>query len=301
MLHTNKDKLPVISVQGTVANASGRERDIVDFNGNPYLLAGKGGICYNVKIGDPAFNWVGDHIEPGVSTILSEDKRYGPANSGYNFHACIGNKAKVVTGDAKGAFGTVIGFHGGLEHVMIDFPDSVLESLNMDDTFLIKTCGQGLELNDYPDIRICNLDPMLLLSLGAHDSQKKIEIPVTKKIPAVLMGSGIGLPTTLSGDCDIMTSDESLISEYDLSTLRLGDIVAIEDYDHRYGRCYKKDAISIGIVVHTDSRISGHGPGVTTIMTSGKPCILPIIDSNANIANVLNIGRKVCQTHASSL
>ena len=40
----------------------------IDRDGVPFVLPGTGGIAYNVKVGDPAFGWAGDHIEPGVST-----------------------------------------------------------------------------------------------------------------------------------------------------------------------------------------------------------------------------------------
>ena len=39
-------------------------------------------------------------------------------------YSCVGNEAKVVSGDAKGAIGYVIGHHGGSEHVIVDFPKS---------------------------------------------------------------------------------------------------------------------------------------------------------------------------------
>ncbi|MGY5855259.1 MAG: DUF4438 domain-containing protein, partial [Candidatus Thorarchaeota archaeon] len=50
-----------------------------------------------------------------------------------------------------------------------------------------------------------------------------------------------------------------------------------------------KDAVSVGIVVHSDCVISGHGPGVTTLFTSTKGIIEPVIDSGANIASILKL------------
>jgi len=65
--------------------------------------------------------------------------------------------------------------------------------------------------------------------------------------------------------------------------------VAILDADHSYGRIYKKGAISIGIVVHTNCVTSGHGPGVTTLFTSSTGKITPRIDAKANIASILKL------------
>ncbi|MEM2342294.1 MAG: DUF4438 domain-containing protein [Candidatus Bathyarchaeia archaeon] len=48
-------------------------------------------------------------------------------------------------------------------------------------------------------------------------------------------------------------------------------------------------AVTIGIIVHTDCIISGHDPGVTTLLTSKNGKILPRIDPDANIAKILKL------------
>ena len=50
-----------------------------------------------------------------------------------NVLACIGNEAIVVKGDAKGEKGVVVGKHGGIEHVMADFPPEIMEKLVIED------------------------------------------------------------------------------------------------------------------------------------------------------------------------
>jgi hypothetical protein len=103
------------------------------------------------------------------------------------------------------------------------------------------------------------------------------------------MGSGLGDIQVYSGDYDIQLFDKDIVEEYHLDDLRLGDIVAIINADHTYGRIYRSGAISIGVVVHTDCVLAGHGPGVTTIMTSSEGKIKPVVDPNANIAKVLKL------------
>ena len=71
----------------------------------------------------------------------------------------------------------------------------------------------------------------------------------------------------------------------------VGGIVAIMDADHSYGRIFKSGAVSIGVVVHSDSRVSGHGPGVATLMTSPGGKIVPRIDKRANIMTMLKLKR----------
>jgi hypothetical protein len=71
--------------------------------------------------------------------------------------------------------------------------------------------------------------------------------------------------------------------------LRLGDIVAITDADHSYGRIYKQGAISVGIVVYTNCVSSCYGPEVTTFFTSSTGKIIPKVDAKANIASIFRL------------
>jgi len=292
MLKTNKEKVIIMGAQGTVASAKSRDRHHVDASGNPFLVPGVGGISYNVKVGHPAFGWAGDHFEPCVSTILDEAKRFDPPNAGYHFFSCVGNEARIISGDAKGDKGIVTGYHGGREHVMMDFSDETLEKLTFDDKILVRGYGQGLRLLDYPDIHLYNLDPKLLEQLGVVERKKHIEVPVAAVVPGELMGSGIGQVTMGQGDYDIMTTDKKLIKKLGLHKLRLGDFVCIQNHDNVYGSSYREGAVTIGIIVHGDANLAGHGPGVTTLITSAKPIIKPVMEKKANIADILKIGIK---------
>jgi hypothetical protein len=226
-----------------------------------------------------------------VSFTADTKKPKEHPNIGLQVFSCAGNKAKVISGDAKGAIGYVIGHHGGSEHVIVDFPREVKEDLNYDDKIIIFARGQGLKLIKYPDIMLYNLDPMLLKKMKIKKSGKtKLEVPVTTIVPAVCMGSGVGAAHVAKGDYDIMTSDPETVKEYQLDKIRFGDFVALMDHDNRYGRAYRMGAITIGVVVHSDCLSAGHGPGVTTIMTCKTPLIKPVINPQANIADLLKIG-----------
>jgi hypothetical protein len=107
------------------------------------------------------------------------------------------------------------------------------------------------------------------------------------------MGSGLGASQTYSGDYDIQLFDEKVRKQFELDDLRLGDLVAIIDADHTYGRIYKQGAISVGIVVHTNCVIAGHGPGVTTLFTSPTGKIIPRIDKKANIASIMKLRKDI--------
>jgi len=292
MLKTNADKLIRLSVMGEIASpVIGKSIYRVSPTGTPAILPGVGGITYNLRVGDLASGWEADHVEPCVSVENKEnDPRYGQgANAAFNVLSCIGNEATVVTGDAKGSEGVVTGKHGGIEHVLIDFQPEDLEKLILGDKILVKAFGLGLKLIDFADVKIMNMDPCFLEALDPKPSGEKLEVPVTHLIPAAIMGSGLGTNQTNSGDYDIQLFDENVIEQYGLDDLRLGDIVAIIDADHSFGRIYRQGAISVGIVVHTNCVTAGHGPGVTSLMTSPSGKILPKIDAEANIACLLKL------------
>jgi len=292
MLRTNADKLVKISVVGEVASPFvSRSVYNVSATGKPSVLPGVGGITYNLRVGDPACGWEADHVEPCVSAENKEnDPRSGQrANTAFNVLSCIGNEAVVATGDAKGSKGVVTGKHGGIEHVLIDFQPETLEKLMLGDKILVKAFGLGLKLTDFTDVKIMNMDPRFLEALDAKPNGEKLEVPVTHIIPAAIMGSGLGANQTHSGDYDIQLFDESIIEQYGLDDLRLGDLVAIIDSDHSFGRIYRQGSISVGIVVHTNCVTAGHGPGVTSLMTSPSGKIIPKIDAKANIACLLKL------------
>ncbi|MCX8168650.1 MAG: DUF4438 domain-containing protein [Candidatus Methanomethylicia archaeon] len=291
-LRTNVDKLVKVSVIGEVASPVFRTPPYrISAFGQLIVCPGTGGIRYNVRVGSSAIDWMADHVEPGVSikNLSSYPGTPEGPNTALNVLSCIGNEAKVVSGEAKGAIGYIIGKHGGIEHVMVDFPQDVLEKLVIGDKIQVKAFGQGLRLLDYPDITAMNIDPSLLMKMDISEENGYLVVGVTHIIPAGVMGSGLGSDHTYSGDYDITLFDEETAAKYNLKTLRLGDIVAIMDADSSYGRIYRQGAVTIGVIVHTNSYIAGHGPGVTTILTSSKGKIKPVINSRANIAYYLNL------------
>jgi hypothetical protein len=292
MIRTNEDKLVTISVQGEVLSALAHMPPYRStHDGKVVVLPSVGGITYNLKVGDRAAGWQADHVEPCVTTKNLNANT--SMNAAYNIFSCAGNEATVISGDAKGAKGAVTGKHGGAEHVIMDFGDKALEKMQIGDKIGVKAVGVGLELPDYPTIKVMNISPVLLKKIGLKEDRKSgvLGIPVTHKIPAAIMGSGLGSSDCHTGDYDIQLFDKEMVRKHGLQTLRFGDFVAIMDADHSYGRIYMSGAVSVGVVVHSDCVISGHGPGVMTLFTSSNGRIRPIIDSKANIGYYLKIGR----------
>lgn len=282
-MKTNKDKLVQLSLVGVIHAPTLLAPYIVTNQGAPKVLPSVGGIVYNFEIGDHCMDLAGDHIEPGVS-LFAENALESRA---LNTLACVGNPARVVSGDAKEAKGFVTGMHGGIEHVICYFKKEDLEKMVPGDKILIQSMGQGLTLEDYPDVVIQSIDPELFEKLHIEEKEGKLEVGVKAIVPAHLMGSGLGSASGYSGDYDIMSGDLEALKEHGLEDLAFGDFVFLQDCDNTFGRQYLKGAGTLGVIIHSNCVLSGHGPGVTTLMTCKSGKLLPKIDPQANLKNLL--------------
>lgn len=281
-------------VMGQIAHPVGRANPYrIGHDGVPRILPAGGGISINQRIGDRCVGLAGDHVEPGVS-LHNNDREVTGSRKGNNLalitYACIGNRAQVINGPCKGQWGLVTGKHGGVDHVMVDFPTPVLKRLRIGDRMQIYSTGLGLQLPDYPDITVMNCSPALLQRWKIQPHAKGLQIPVTHFIPSALMGSGLGI-TAVSwrGDVDIHLFDAKMRRSFQLNRLRFGDLVAICQGDSRYGPTFQNSKNMIGVIVHGDSTVSGHGPGVTPLLTGPALQLRPIRDSQANLAIMFDL------------
>ncbi|MDD8031964.1 MAG: DUF4438 domain-containing protein [Acidobacteriota bacterium] len=288
----NKEKLVKTAVVGQVAPCRLNYPPYrIGADGSLQVLPATGSITYNFRTGDSAVNLAGDHVEPAV-TLYNPGARSTSESNAFNVLSGIGNKVRVLDGEAKGAVGLVIGKHGGSEHVMVDFKDqTVLQKLTVGDKMHVYACGVGMELTNVKGIKVMNMSPELMEALGKNGMgvtpEGKLRIPVALKVPAKIMGSGLGTSHAYSGDYDIQLFDEKTVKEYGLDRLRFGDLVAIIDGDSSYGHIYKTGAITVGVISHSTSVLAGHGPGVTILFTSTTGNIEPVIDDKANLKYLL--------------
>jgi hypothetical protein len=289
MIETNERPLITMSVMGVVVSpgypAIPAIPHQIDREGKPRLLPMLGGIVYNVKLGDSVYGWAGDMIEPGVA-IKSPD---AAANQALNVFACVGNEAVVMSGNAKGARGVVTGKSGRFaEHVILHFPPDVLEELAFGDKIVVRARGVGLAVDRFPGIHLKSLSPVLFDRLRPEENDGKLTVPVNAVVPPELMGAGAGL-TSEGGAICIQSTDRAALARNGLDKLRLGDIVAVADYDSSYGHGYKKGSVSLGVVSATDSIRAGYGPGVTLLMTAPGGEIDPMVVEGVNLAGLLGI------------
>ncbi len=291
----NEEYLVKMAVVGRIAEARlGNPPYRLGADGSVRVLPATGSITYNFRTGDSAVNLAGDHVEPAVTLYNpgSSNDRTSGESRGFNILSCIGNEVRVLNGDAAGARGYVIGKHGGSEHVMVDFKDpEVMKKMSPGDRMQVYAHGVGMELLNAGDVKAMSMSPRLMEALTdagmGVTPAGKLRIGVALTIPAKIMGSGLGASHAYSGDYDIQLFDKEVVQQYGLDQLRFGDIVAITDADHSFGRIYKTGAVTIGVITHSGSIIAGHGPGVTTLFTSTSGNIETVIDPRANLKYLL--------------
>ncbi|HRD67775.1 MAG TPA: DUF4438 domain-containing protein [Candidatus Competibacter sp.] len=289
----NQADLVMVVVAGQIAHPIGRTNLYrIGHDGVPRVLPATGGIVLNQRIGDRCVGLAGDHIEPGVTLHNNQREVVGPRNGPNQAlltYACVGNRAEVIGGPCRGQQGLVTGKHGGINHILVDFPPEVLGRLQIGDRVQIRSCGLGLSLLDHPEIKVFNCSPALLKRWGLREQDGALQAPVTHAIPAAIMGSGLGKNTVWGGDYDIQLFDDSIRERYRLGSLRFGDMVAIIHGDTRFGPIYRQGRTTIGVIVHGDSTVSGHGPGVTVLLSGPAQRLRPIYDPQANLAVIFNL------------
>lgn len=294
-LEVNLDELVAVSVQGQIAHPVGHASPYrIGYDGVPRVLPGTGGIVINRRIGDLCVGLAGDHIEPGVALHNNGREVVGPRDGPNNAlitYACVGNVARVVSGPCTGKAGLVTGKHGGVNHVLVDFPTEVLLRLQIGDRVQIISQGLGLRLRRHPRIEVLNCSPRLLRRWGLGERDGQLHVPVTHLVPSRIMGSGLGKNTAWRGDYDIQLGDRATRERYRLGSLRFGDMVAITDADVRRGPLFREGRVTIGVVVHGDSTVSGHGPGVTPLLTGPAELLRPIHRPQANLAEIMGVRR----------
>jgi len=129
-----------------------------------------------------------------------------------------------------------------------------------------------------------NADPALLDAMGIRTgADGRLQVPVAVRVPAEAVGAGAGMyseyaNTDLMGAYAGQGEDLSL----GLESLRIGDVVMLEDQDHRFGRGYRPGYTTIGVISTGHCRLFGHGPGPSTLL-SGPTAAFDVQNDNANL------------------
>lgn len=231
----------------------------IDRDGHPYVPIGDGGIVLGVHLGDSVFATDADHAAPGV-TLVHPD---AGSRFGLTSFACIGNRATVRSGAATGATGSVVGKRGEAGRVIVSFDDETMAALLPGDRIAVHAMGQGLRREDLPEeVVLLNVDPALLDALPMTVEQGVVGFDVVGVLPGKVAGNGIGRPAH-QWDVDLAVVPDS--PELAGIDMRLGDLFAVEHLDVRHNMGYRRDWITVGIIVHGGSPMPGHGPGFVPI------------------------------------
>lgn len=251
----------------------------VGADGAPFLLPGMGGVTLGVHLGDRATGYAADHLEPGLS-VRHRDPR---ANMALQFLASVGNRVQVTAGPAAGAEGFVIGQHA---YVLCDFAEADLERITTGDPVRVEAIGQGLRLSEHPGIHVKNLAPALLAAMpGGTRSDGRLEVHVARRVMPDAVGAGSGMAVEYA-NTDLMGAYAGLSEDLSLGLegLRIGDLVALEDQDHRFGRGYRQGYLTIGVISTGSCQLLGHGPGPSTLFSGPAECFAVVEDPAANLS-----------------
>jgi len=256
-------------------------------DGQPFVLPGMGGVTLGVHCGDPATGYASDHLEPGASVR----HRSPGANMALQFLTCVGNQVTVESGPAAGAVGHVVGQHA---YVLADFPAGAMASMTTGDQVSVTAVGQGLALTEHPEVTVKNCSPGLLSGMpGGTAANGRLEIHVAAVVPAEAVGAGAGMVSEYA-NTDLMGAYAGLGEDLSLGLegLRIGDIVALEDSDHRYGRGYRPGFLTIGVISTGQCLLFGHGPGPSTLLSGPAEAFEVVTDPAANLATWLHAARE---------
>ncbi len=292
MLKTNVENLVKMKVQGEVIHPElwVESGYATTWDGRPKLTVGIGGIVHNVRVGDPVFGWVSDHLNAGVA-VSDPDRAKQMA---LNTFSCIGNRVKTLTGEAKGALGVVVGktyfFAGRSCRIVVHFESEHLQKLAIGDRVEVEAWGTGLGVEGFDDVRVINLSPDLFEAMGLEENGGRLVVPVVSVVPGYMMGTGVGRGSAEYGAWDIQSCSPDLNKELGLEGLRFGDLVAVTDVSCDYGNTVYEGGLIVGVVSHGASELGGHGPGLATIFTTkNKDRIEAAVDAGANVARYLGL------------
>lgn len=251
----------------------------VTADGVPFVPVGAGGICYTVKVGMPVSGWAADQAEPGVSIANPADN----ANEALLVYACVGNRVTVRSGAAAGASGVVTGKHEAFhayKHVLVHLGADALEAIVPGDRLVVAACGRGMTVDGLPELACHSLSPELWRSWAPEQADGRLRLRVARVLPPEVVGMGSG---RVSGSTSVALQSGAA----DLAGLRIGDVVAIREWDAAYFTGYHEDRLTIGVVTTGDSPVLGNGCATTLLLSGPTGSFELVEDAGANLADLL--------------
>ena len=125
-------------------------------------------------------------------------------------------------------------------------------------------------------------------SRGPAEADGRVSVAVTRILPPEVVGMGSGRVAAATSFA-IQTKDADVAREQRLADLRLGDIVAVRDWDATHYTGYRDGGVTVGVVVCGDSPLAGNGPAVTVLLSAADGSLEPQLDLDANLATMLGL------------
>jgi Domain of unknown function (DUF4438) len=173
-------------------------------------------------------------------------------------------------------------FHA-YKHVLVHLPPGALAALVPDDRLVVHAIGRGMTVDDLPEITCHSLGPELWDAWAPELSNGRLGLRVTRVLAPEVVGMGSG---RVSGATSIALQADA---DGALDGLRIGDLVAVRDWDAGYYTGYHEDRVTVGVVSTGDSPVLGNG-AATTILLSGPAAAFDLVlDGHANLADLLNL------------
>lgn len=294
MIKLNTESLVERGVDVRVVNIAAVAAIGVQRESSPVESLSFCGISYNVRLGDSVFGWSEDLIEPGiVSAILADDGSETCLNHGLARICSIGNKVKVISGEARGLEGVIIGRSIAIpDAVIIDFPERVYQKIIAGDHLWILARGRRAVFVDYPSIRSYGIDPEMLNKFELQQAGRtRLMMPVCFFMTAdyfTPVDEKHFVPQLL---CSFHGADSREIQKLGIDNMRFGDLIAIIDLDCTEGFKKKPGAVTIGMVMLSPVSVWDIAFGVLILLTCDEGRIVPVINPNANIGHHLGLGR----------
>ena len=278
----NREQLVRVAVAGVVAPArADANYRLHDESGTFRPLPGNGGIAIGIHTGDVIGTFVADHLMAGASIVDAEAEPSAPG--ALHLLACIGNQVRTADGQR---LGIVAAKRGGLapgfiapQLVGVEASDDRLARLAPGDRVVLEASGRGLALLDHPDISLANLAPRSLDALRLEEHDGGLTIAVRAIIPSRMAAAGIGSDPWI-GDLEVDDGGTSLLPV----DLRFGDLVAFIDIDATTTRFHRVGYVAIGLVAHGPSPASGHGVGITILVSGPASQLHAVVRDDATLA-----------------
>jgi hypothetical protein len=248
-------------------------------DGVMHVFPGQGGVITGINLGSPAADWLGDHVEPGISLGHADPA----ANEAIRMFCCVGNAVTMVDGPAAGAAGIVSGKHGS---VLAMFAQHDLKKIAPGEWAVIEAQGLGLHCPTFPELTVHSCSPDLFEQLVTRTVDNRLRVGIAAVLPSIAAAAGIGMQAAMF-NMDINSSVPP-VAEL-VADLRYGDIVAVLDQDHQHVRRHRPGWSMIGVISHGTAVRGGHGFGLMTLLTAPTQNFVFDGSEHTNIAGLLRL------------